>query len=96
MAKPVIDYVVIYGMTDSPDSPSSVARRTKCTDPDIYKMEICTPKSAWENSNTVARHFMGFESNSEPVPEKVAMFFVESWRDSWAQPKFQTSEKDLK
>ena len=96
MATPIIDYVAIYGMADTPDSPSSVARRTRCDNPVIYRTEICTPKSKWEDSNTVIRHFIGFESNSQPIPEKVAMHFVNSWRSDWIQPKFETSEKDLK
>ena len=95
MAKPIIDYVAIYGMVDTPDSPSAVARRTKCKDPIIYKTEICTPKSKWEESNTVIRHFIGLESNGEPVPEKVAMYFVNQWRGDWTQPKFETGGDDL-
>ena len=96
MSKPTIDYVAIYGMMDTPDSPSSVARRTKCEDPIIYKTEVCTPRSGWEQSNTIIRHFIGLESNSEPIPEKVAMHFVDSWRDNWYQPRFQTGGKDLR
>ena len=96
MAKPIIDYVAIYGMVDTPDAPSAVARRTRSKDPIIYKTEICTPRSKWEESNTVIRHFIGLESDSEPVPEKVAMYFVDQWRDDWPQPKFETGEKDLR
>tara|TARA_R100001594_G_scaffold74933_1_gene109693 strand:- start:587 stop:877 length:291 start_codon:yes stop_codon:yes gene_type:complete len=96
MAKPTIKYVAIYGMVDTPDSPSAVARLTRCKDPIIYKTEICTPKSGWEESSTVVRHFIGLESNSEPITDKVAMHFVDSWRDRWPQPRFQTGEDDLR
>ena len=96
MATPTIEYLAIYGMVDTPDSPSSVARRTKCKDPIIYKTEVCTPKSGWEESNTIIRHFIGLESNSEPITEKVAMHFVNPWRKNWPQPRFQTGEEDLK
>jgi len=96
MAKPTIEYVAIYGMVDTPDSPSSVARLTTCDDPIIFKTEVCTPKSGWEDSSTIIRHFIGLESNSEPIPEKVAMYFIDPWRDNWYQPRFQTGEDDLK
>tara|TARA_R110002012_G_scaffold209066_1_gene379410 strand:- start:32 stop:322 length:291 start_codon:yes stop_codon:yes gene_type:complete len=96
MAKPIIDYVAIYGMADTPDSPSSIARRTMCDDPIIYKTEVCTPKSKWEDSNTIIRHFIGLESNSEPILEKVAIYFVDQWRNNWPQPKFETNQKDLR
>ena len=94
MAKPTIEYVAIYGMVDTPDSPSSVARRTKCKDPIIYKTEVCTPKSGWEESYTIIRHFIGLESNSEPITEKVANYFIDSWRENWPQPKHQTKAED--
>ena len=83
MAKPTLEYVAIYGMVDTPDSPSAIARRTKCKDPIIYKTEVCTPKSAWEESNTIIRHFIGLESNSEPVKERVALDFIKEWELKW-------------
>ena len=57
----------------------------RCKNPIIYKAEVCTPKSGWEESNTIERYFIGLESNSEPIPQKVAMHFVDSWRGRWPQ-----------
>ena len=96
MAKTLVDYVAIYGMIDPPESPSSIARRTRSENPDVYKTEICTKTTPWENSTTVIRHFMGLESGSEPIPENVANYFIDSWRNDWPQPKFETKENDLR
>jgi hypothetical protein len=41
MANVEVQYLAIYGMVDTPDSPSSVARLTTCDDPIIHTYEIC-------------------------------------------------------
>ena len=48
-----VKYVAIYGMVDAPDSPSSVARFTKCKEPIIHKYEICNSARPCFESNNV-------------------------------------------
>jgi len=50
MADVKVQYLAIYGMVDTPDSPSSVARFTKCKDPLIHKYEICNSARPWFKS----------------------------------------------
>ena len=37
MADVKVQYIAIYGMADTPDSPSSIARFITCEDPIIHK-----------------------------------------------------------
>ena len=96
MAKPIIEYVAIYGMVDTPDSPSSVARLTTCDDPIIHTYEICNPRSSWFVANTVARYFIGLESGGYKISEQAAENFIKPWRNNWPQPKHQIGSDDLK
>ena len=49
MANVEVQYLAIYGMVDTPDSPSSVARLTTCDDPIIHTYEICGAAFQWLN-----------------------------------------------
>ena len=89
MANVQVQYLAIYGMVDTPDSPSAVARFTQCKDPAIHKYEICNAKRSWFESNTVSRYFIGFESDGYKISEKQAKKFIEPWRANWPQPKHQ-------
>ena len=89
MANVQVQYLAIYGMVDTPDSPSSVARFTTCEDPVIHKYEICNAKRSWFVSNTVFRYFIGLESGGYKITEEAARKFIEPWRANWPQPKHQ-------
>ena len=62
-------------MVDAPDSPSSVARFTKCEDPIIHKYEICNSASPWFESNNVFKCFMGLETGGYEITENVAKVY---------------------
>jgi len=94
MANVNIKYLAIYGMADTPNSPSSVARLTTCDDPAIYTYEICNPRRPWLVSNNIARYFIGFDDGGYDISEKIAMQIIEPWRTNWPQPKHQTKAED--
>ena len=52
MANVQVQYFAIYGMVDTPDSPSAIARFTQCKDPAIHKYEICNAKRSWFEEET--------------------------------------------
>ena len=89
MANVEVQYLAIYGMVDTPDSPSSVARFTKCKDPLIHKYEICNAGRSWFESNNVFKYFMGLETGGYKITKEVARKFIEPWRANWPQPKHQ-------
>ena len=94
MANVEIQYLAIYGMVDTPDSPSSVARLTTCDDPIIYTYEICNPRRPWLVSNNISRYFIGFDDGGYKISEQQAEKFIEPWRDNWPQPKHQINAED--
>ena len=94
MADVKVQYLAIYGMVDTPDSPSSVARFTKCKDPLIHKYEICNSARPWFESNNVFKYFMGLETGGYEITEEVAKKFIKPWRTNWPQPKHQTKAED--
>lgn len=76
-------YIAIYGMVDSPDSPSSVARYTTCENPMIHKYEICNPSRSWFESNNVYKYFVGLETGGFEITEEIAKKFIDTWRKNW-------------
>ena len=82
-----VKYIAIYGMVDTPDSPSSVARFTSCKDPIIHKYEICNSARPWFESNNVFKYFMGLETGGEDITEEQAKKFIEQWRESWPKKR---------
>jgi len=78
-------YLAIYGLVDSPDSPSSVARFTKCEHPIIHKYEICNPVRPWFESNNLHKYFMGLETGGYEITEELANKFIEPWRKNWSK-----------
>lgn len=82
-----VKYIAIYGMVDAPDSPSSVARFTKCKDPIIHKYEICNSARPWFESNNVFKYFMGLETGGYEITENVAKKFIEPWKENWPKSK---------
>ncbi len=94
MANVEVQYLAIYGMVDTPDPPSSVARLTTCDDPIIHTYEICNLRSPWFVANTVARYFIGLESGGYKISEQKAQEFIKPWRENWPQPKHQTKAED--
>ena len=95
MAKVKIKYLAIYGMVDTPDSPSSVARFTRCEDPIIHKYEICNSARPWFESNNVYKYFMGLETGGYEITEEVAKKFIDPWRANWPNKKETNRKKDL-
>ena len=85
MADVKVQYIAIFGMADSPDSPSSVARFTRCKDPIIYKYEICNSARPWFESNNVYKYFMGLETGGDEITEEVAKKFIEPWKANWSK-----------
>tara|TARA_Y100000591_G_scaffold99993_1_gene84902 strand:- start:4940 stop:5254 length:315 start_codon:yes stop_codon:yes gene_type:complete len=82
-----VQYIVIYGMADSPKSPSAIARFIKCKDPLVHKYEMCNPTHPWFESNNVFKYFKGLETGGYEISEKIANKFLESWEKNWSKKK---------
>ena len=79
-----VDYIAIYGMADSPESPSAIARFIQCKDPFEYKYEMCNPTHPWfESRNNVFKYFKGLETGGYEISDEVANKFLESWKKNW-------------
>ena len=85
MADVKVRYIAIYGMVDTPDSPSSIARFTRCKDPIIHKYEIFNSARPWFESNNVYKYFMGLETGGYEITEKVALNFIKPWEKKWTK-----------
>ena len=83
MADVKVQYIAIFGMADSPDSPSSVAREIECDDPPALRYEICNSARPWFESNNVYKYFMGLETGGDEITEEVAKKFIEPWKANW-------------
>ena len=82
-----VDYIAIYGMADSPESPSAIARFIQCKDPLEHKYEMCNSTHPWFESNNVFKYFMGLETGGYEITEKVANKFIEPWRENWPKKR---------
>ena len=82
-----VEYIAIYGMADSPESPSAIARFIQCKDPVVHKYEICNPNHPWFESNNVFKYFKGLETGGYEVSKKVANKFLKSWEKNWSKKR---------
>ena len=95
MAKVVVEHLAILGITDTPENPSAVVRRTKCKDPLIYRIEICTPRGGWYANNDLIRYFIGMDSSGYSISPERAEGYIKQWRPNWAEHKDQIRAEDL-
>ena len=87
MADVKVQYIAIYGMADTPDSLSSIARFITCEDPIIHKYEICNSVRPWFESNNVFKYFKGLETGGYEITENVAKNFIEPWKENWPKKR---------
>jgi len=95
MAKVVVEHLAILGITDTPDNPSAVVRRTRCKNPVIYRTEICNPRAGWREDNGLIRFFMGIDSSGYSISPERAEEYIKQWRPNWAEKKDQIRAEDL-
>ena len=95
MAKPIVEYLAILGLTDTPENPSSVVRRIRCKDPMIYRTEICNTRAGWREDNGLIRYFMGLDSGGYSITPERADGYIKQWSPNWPDNKDQIRAEDL-
>ena len=88
MANVEVQYLAIYGMVDTPDSPSSVARLTTCDDPHIHMYERCNRITDWVEDRNAVKWFMGMADEGYVISEEHAEKILVKYRERWENPRF--------